>query len=195
MTSKNIVYFNAASEPDGKIIGNIDFPGGEKKPEKQLALIAKALTALYLDSPGTEYLAKDNPERITPGVALELYVDFTTEPKLLTSGPITPEETGALIRACLDSWIALHPKFNLCDILTAISAVMFTSLKSITPGTPKTMLSTVALSAILNSDIPTSAPGFAAEMIITTCDHLPRRMRFAVGLRAIASAIFGSFSR
>ena len=195
MTSKNIVYFNAGSESDGKIVGHIDFPGGEKKPEKQLALIAKALAALFLVSPDTDHLSKDKPERITPGVALELYVDFTAEPKLLTSGPITPEETGALIRACLDSWLALHPTFNLCDILAAISAVMFVSLKSITPGTPKTMLSTVALSAILNSDIPTSAPGFAAEIIITTCDHLPRRVRFVVGLRAIASAIFGSFSR
>ena len=195
MTNKNIVYFNAGSEPDGKIVGHIDFSGGEKKPEKQLALIAKALAALFLVSPDTDHLSKDKPERITPGVALELYVDFTAEPKLLTSVPITPEETGALIRACLDSWLALHPTFSLCDILAAISAVMFTSLKSITPGTPKAMLSTVALSAILNSDIPTSAPGLAAEMIITTCDHLPRRMRFAVGLRAIASAIFGSFSR
>ena len=194
MKNKNIVAFYAGSESDGKIVGYIDFPGGEKKPEKQLALIAKALAALCFSTLITEYITKDKPERITPGIKFSLYVDFSAEPKPETTGNPTPEEAGALIRACLDSWLNLYPKFDFFDILAANSAAMIVGLKAIKPGPQQTMLSTVALSALLQSKIPTSAPGFAAEMIITTCDRLPRRTRFVVGLRAIASAIFGSFS-
>lgn len=193
MTNKNIVSFYAVSDAEGKLCGRIGFPGKEKNPKKQLALIAKALSALCL-SGGEFDIAKAKTDRITPFIEFYVYVDFVDDPKPQITGEPTPEETGALILTSLDSWLAKNPKFSLCDILSASTAATIAGVKEVKPGTHPAMLASVALSALLQSKIPTSAPGFAAEMIITTCDRLPRRTRFVVGLRAIASAIFGSFS-
>lgn len=190
MTNKNIVSFYAVSDVDGKLYGCISFPGKEKNPKKQLALIAKALSALCL-SGGEFDIAKAKTDRITPFIEFYVYVDFVDEPKPKITGEPTPEEKGALILTSLDSWLAKNPKFSLCDILSASTAAMIAGVKEVKPGTHPAMLASVALSAIANSNIPTSAPDLAAEMTVATCERLPRWTRVVVGLRAIASAIFG----